>query len=56
MYSAIGSIMGALVGCAVMALYPVGGLLGFVGALAGGALGAGLDALVERQTAGVHHE
>jgi hypothetical protein len=40
MYKAFGIVMGAMIGCAIMALYKLGMSMTFAGALAGGGLGA----------------
>jgi hypothetical protein len=40
MYKAFGIVMGAMIGCAIMALYKLGMSMTFAGALAGGGFGA----------------
>ncbi len=50
MYTAFGMIMGAMIGCAIMALYGLGMSMGLTGALVGGAIGSLAELMPRRRS------
>jgi hypothetical protein len=50
MYTAFGMIMGAMIGCALMALYGLGISTGLAGALIGGAMGSLAELMPKRRS------
>jgi hypothetical protein len=50
MYTAFGMIMGAMIGCALMALYGLGISIGLAGALIGGAMGSLAELMPKRRS------
>jgi hypothetical protein len=49
MYTAFGMVMGAMIGCAVMALYKLGLSMPLAGALVGGAFGTFAEVMLPQR-------
>jgi len=50
MYTAFGMVMGAMIGCALMAVYGLGMSVGLAGALIGGGMGSLAELLPRRRS------
>jgi hypothetical protein len=50
MYTAFGMVMGAMIGCAIMATYDLGMAMGLAGALIGGAMGSLAELMPKRRS------